>query len=44
MVKKVMERDVWLHKLAMEKGIKEYEMYLDYSSPKYEMLYREYKC
>ena len=33
-----------LHKLAMEKGIKEYEMYLDYSSPKYEMLYREYKC
>ncbi len=32
-----------LHELAKEKGIKEYEMYLDYSSLKYEMLYREYK-
>lgn len=32
-----------LHELAMEKGIKEFEMYLDYSSKKYEMLYREYK-
>jgi hypothetical protein len=32
-----------LHEVAMEKGIKEYEMYLDYSSKKYEMLYREYK-
>lgn len=32
-----------LHELAMEKGIKEFEMYLDYSSRKYEMLYREYK-
>lgn len=32
-----------LHEVAMEKGIKEYEMYLDYSSRKYEMLYREYK-
>lgn len=32
-----------LHKVAKEKGIKEYEMYLDYSSLRYEMLYREYK-
>jgi len=32
-----------LHEVAKEKGIKEYEMYLDYSSLKYEMLYREYK-
>lgn len=32
-----------LHEVAQEKGIKEFEMYLDYSSKKYEMLYREYK-
>lgn len=32
-----------LHEVAKEKGIKEFEMYLDYSSKKYEMLYREYK-
>ena len=32
-----------LHELAMEKGIKEFEMYLDHSSLKYEMLFREYK-
>ena len=32
-----------LHEVAIEKGIKEFEMYLDYSSRKYEMLYREYK-
>lgn len=32
-----------LHEVSKEKGIKEYEMYLDYSSLKYEMLYREYK-
>lgn len=31
-----------LHEVAKEKGMKEYEMYLDYSSQKYEMLYREY--
>lgn len=31
-----------LHEVAKEKGIKEYEMYLDYSSKKYEMLYKEY--
>ena len=31
-----------LHEVAKEKGIMEYEMYLDYSSLKYEMLYREY--
>ena len=31
-----------LHEVAKEKGIKEYEMYLDYSSLKYEMLYRVY--
>ena len=32
-----------LHGVAMEKGINEFEMYLDYSSRKYEMLYREYE-
>jgi len=32
-----------LHEVAMEKGIKEFEMYLDYSSQKYEMLCRECK-
>ena len=32
-----------LHELAKQKEINEYEMYLDYSSKKYEMLYREYK-
>lgn len=32
-----------LHEMAKEKGIQEFEMYLDYSSKKYEMLYREYK-
>lgn len=31
-----------LHDIASEKGIKEYEMYLDYSSPRFEMLYRPY--
>ena len=31
-----------LHLIASEKGIKEFEMYLDFSSPKYEMLYRPY--
>lgn len=32
-----------LHEVAKKKGIQEFEMYLDYSSKKYEMLYREYK-
>lgn len=32
-----------LHTIASEKGIKEFEMYLDYSSPKYEMLFRTYE-
>lgn len=32
-----------LHEVAKENGVKEYEMYFDYSSLKYEMLYREYK-
>lgn len=31
-----------LHEIAKDKGIKEYEMYIDYSSPKYEMLYKPY--
>lgn len=31
-----------LHTIASEKGIKEFEMYLDYSSTRYEMLYRPY--
>lgn len=30
-----------LHQIAQEKGLKEFEMYLDYSSPSYEMKYRE---
>ena len=29
-----------LHEIALKKGIKEYEMYVDYSSPLYEMKYR----
>lgn len=29
-----------LHEIAQEKGIKEYEMYIDYSSPVYEMRFR----
>ena len=33
-----------LHEVAKEKGIQEFEMYLDYSSKKYEMLFREYKA
>ena len=32
-----------LHDVAKEKGIKEFEMYLDYSSRRYEMSYREYR-
>jgi len=32
-----------LHEMAKEKGIQEFEMFLDYSSKKYEMLHREYK-
>ena len=32
-----------LHEVAKEKGIQEFEMYMDYSSKKYEMLYKEYK-
>lgn len=31
-----------LHQIAYNKGIKEYEMYLDYSSKTYEMQYRPY--
>ncbi|MBR6930908.1 MAG: DUF2971 domain-containing protein [Bacteroidales bacterium] len=31
-----------LHEIAKDKGIKEYEMYIDDSSPKYEMLYKPY--
>lgn len=31
-----------LHAIASEKGIKEFEMYLDYSSPRFEMKYRPY--
>lgn len=31
-----------LHEIAQEKGIQEYEMYVDYSAPEYEMRYR--KC
>lgn len=30
-----------LHDIAQSKGIKEYEMYIDYASEKYEMLFRE---
>ena len=31
-----------LHGIAQEKGIREYEMYIDYSSPVYEVKYRLY--
>lgn len=31
-----------LHHIASEKGIDEYDMYIDYESDKYEMLYRRY--
>lgn len=31
-----------LHDIAKDKGINEYEMYIDNASPKYEMLYRAY--
>ena len=30
-----------LHGIAQEKGIKEYEMYIDYTSPEYKMRYKE---
>lgn len=32
-----------LHEIAKNKGISEYEMYIDVSSPKYEMLFKPYK-
>lgn len=32
-----------LHQVAREKGISEYEMYIDYSSPSYDMPYRAFK-
>ena len=31
-----------LHGIALEKGIRDYEMYIDYSSPVYEVKYRPY--
>lgn len=34
------EHKAELHVIAREKGIKEYEMYIDYTSPKYEMKWR----
>ena len=34
------EHKQMLHEIAQEKGIKEFEMYVDYSSPLYEMQYR----
>lgn len=33
-----------LHEIAQAKGIKEYEMYIDYTAPKYEMRAREYRA
>ena len=32
-----------LHKIAKAKGIAEFDMYIDYSSPKYEMMYKSHK-
>lgn len=32
-----------LHEIAQAKGIKEYEMYIDYTAPEYEMSVREYR-
>jgi hypothetical protein len=29
-----------LHEIAQNKGVKEYDMYIDFASEKYEMLYR----
>ena len=34
------EHKAELHAIAQEKGIKEYEMFIDYTSPKYEMKWR----
>lgn len=31
-----------LHEIAQNKGVKEYDMYIDFASEKYEMLYRAY--
>ncbi len=31
-----------LHEIALHKKVTEYEMYIDYSSPKYEMNYKQY--
>lgn len=33
-----------LHKIAKAKGIAEFDMYIDYSSPRYEMMYKSHKC
>lgn len=35
------ENKLELHSIAQEKGIREYEMYVDYASPVYEMRWRE---
>ena len=32
-----------LHKIAKAKGIAEFDMYIDYSSPRYEMMYKSHK-
>lgn len=32
-----------LHKIATAKGIAEFDMYIDYSSPRYEMMYKSHK-
>lgn len=32
-----------LHKIAKSKGIAEFDMYIDYSSPKYEMMYKSHR-
>lgn len=33
-----------LHSIAKAKGIAEFDMYIDYSSPRYEMMYKSHKC
>ena len=40
--KMTLEMKQYLHQVALSKDLREYEMYIDYYSPKYEMKYRPY--
>lgn len=37
------EHKALLHEIAQAKRLKEYEMYIDYTAPEYEMRVREYR-